>query len=326
MEHSEDPMDFLDEGWWASVLSEVDDIFGRDTKQSETESDGKLDWSLAQHLFSQEEVIELPVVGYNKGGLLVGDKQVQGFVPLSHLVDCPQEEDEDAREAFLASFQGTRLCLKIIECDPAQERIVLSERAAQAGPGCRKQLLDSLNPGDCVEGRVTNVTDFGAFVDLGGLEGLIHVSELSWGRVRHPSEIVEVGQQISVCVMEVDRERGRVPLSRKRLLPNPWEDADQLYQPGMLTEAVITSLVSFGAFAQLKTGIEGLIHTSQMELQPGARPGDVLQEGQRVLVEVLNVEPERHRLGLRLHKQLSVPQSLEPANVSNGQEQTAPTG
>jgi small subunit ribosomal protein S1 len=260
-----------------------------------------MDWDLAMELYELDKIISLNVSGFNRGGLLVNGEGLQGFVPVSHLVEVPAEKAEAEQEACLKAYAGRCLELKIIECDPSRGRVVFSERAALAQPGSRNLLLHKLQTGQCVTGTVTNITEFGVFVDLGGIEGLIHVSEISWGRVRHPADVVHYGDQIRVHVIHVDPDRSRVALSIKRLFPNPWETAEERYFPGQVTEAVITSLVPFGAFARLEEGLDGLIHVS--EIQPGApavNMSEVLHEGQHVKVRVLHVDAAKQRLGLSM--------------------------
>jgi small subunit ribosomal protein S1 len=208
---------------------------------------------------------------------------------------------EDERQKKLASYVGRSLHLKIIECEPSQERIVFSERAAQAGEGRRKQLFQSLKPGTVIQGIVTNVTDFGVFVDLGGVEGLIHVSELSWGRVQHPKEVLLVGQKVQALVLQVCEESSRVALSLKRLFANPWETLSDRYKPGDVIAATITDILRFGAFARLEEGVEGLIHISSINLPSGKKDLEsILHTGQNVQVRILHIEVERRRLGLGL--------------------------
>jgi small subunit ribosomal protein S1 len=179
--------------------------------------------------------------------------------------------------------------------------VVFSERAAQAASGSRNQILERLYPGQCVQGSVTNITDFGVFIDLGGVEGLIHVSEISWGRVRHPSDVLEYGQEVQVHVISIDSDRSRVALSLKRMHANPWETAEERYKVGQVVEAVITSMVPYGAFARLEEGLDGLIHVSEMGEDVGdARPEELLVEGQHVQARVLHVDAIRQRLGLSL--------------------------
>ncbi|MCI0554248.1 MAG: S1 RNA-binding domain-containing protein [Anaerolineae bacterium] len=164
----------------------------------------------------------------------------------------------------------------------------------------RAELLHSLQAGVHLKGTVTSITDFGAFVDLGGLEGLIHISELSWGRVPHPNQIVRLGEEIEVQVLEISKERNRVALSLKRMSPNPWENAEAEFAIDTIQSAVVSSVLSYGAFARLKPGIEGLIHISKMPLLDGQTPRDILTEGQEVQVRVLYIDPAHQRMGLRL--------------------------
>jgi small subunit ribosomal protein S1 len=246
----------------------------------------------------------MEVTGHNRGGLLVENKDLLGFVPISHLVQISRKCDENKGfQKELDDYHGKTIRLKVIECDPNRGRVVFSERAAQTDTGSRIQLLDDLDEGDCVHGSITTITDFGAFVDLGGIEGLIHISELSWGRVRHPRDVVSEGQQIEVCVIQIDRDRSRVALSLKRMLPNPWDIAETQYQQGQIVEAVITSIVSFGAFARLNSGLDGLIHASELgnNGSEGAKPNDILHEGQHVQVCILHIDSKRQRLGLSLN-------------------------
>lgn len=294
----------LDEGWWASVLAD-EEAYSTPPKiaSSKVTPSGLVvvDWKRAQGLFEKDEVVELQVYGYNRGGVLVQGNGIQGFVPISHLVDMPCNANEDDRRQILNDYVGRMLELKVIECEPSQERIVLSERAALAGQGRRRQLFNTLKPGEIVHGTVTNVTDFGVFVDLGGLEGLIHVSELSWGRVEHPSVILKVAQPVDALVLMVSEENGRVALSLKRLQSNPWEQLLSNYQAGDVVPAQITAIMRFGAFARLEEGIEGLIHVSTIHMPPGRKDLDgFLAVGQQVKVRVLHIDAERRRLGLGL--------------------------
>ena len=298
----------IDESWWAALLADEE----RSQQQSSSnlphtpEPNGasqpvSIDWNHARQIFIQDETIDLQVNGFNRGGLLVEGADIQGFVPISHLVDLPGEKLEEAREELLSDYVGKSILLKVIECDPDRGRVVLSERAALAEPGKRNQLLDSLQIGTHVNGTVTNITDFGVFIDLGGLEGLIHVSELSWGRVRHPSDTVTLGEKVEVFIINVDGERSRVALSLKRLYANPWDSVESRYQPGQVTEAIVTSILPFGAFARLEEGLDGLIHVSEMgQVDEDINPSDLLFEGQEILVRILQVDASRQRLGLSL--------------------------
>lgn len=296
----------MDESWWTAILSEEDKPAHKDAKPSLPPINKEphplnVDWNHARQIYERDETVSLIVTGFNRGGLLVEGGDMQGFVPISHLVNIPCEKVEEERDRLLSRYMESILVLKVIECDPSRGRVVFSERAAQSEPGRRTALLDMLQPGERVWGLVTNITDFGVFVDLGGLEGLVHVSELSWGRVRHPADMLQVGERIQVYIISVDRERLRVALSLKRLIANPWETAEQRYFPGQVVEAEVTTVMQFGAFARLEDGLDGLIHVSEMAMQDGnARPEEVIHEGMRVRVRILQVEASRQRLGLSL--------------------------
>lgn len=303
----------MNESWWEAVLAEDEaqhaqsnskfsNQNGGEHKYSEEENDENViqpNWEEASRLFEQDQVVNLKVTGCNRGGLLVQGDGLYGFVPLSHLIGI--ECNEDNAEEILDEYKNSQINLKIIECDQDRGRIVFSERAAQASPGSRKRLLESLSPGDCTWGTITNITDFGVFVDLGGVEGLVHVSEISWGRVHHPSDVVSLGQDVEVYVIQIDQDRARIALSLKRLKPNPWEIAEQRYFSGQVVDAVITSIVPFGAFARLEEGLDGLIHVSefsQMDTQVFKDFG--LCEGQKIQARVLHVDASKQRLGLSL--------------------------
>lgn len=260
------------------------------------------DWATARQVYEKDQMVELAVVGYNRGGLLVGWGALRGFVPASHIVAFPSQVAEDARKAALALRVGSRMNLKVIELDPANSRIVLSERAAQAGPGRRTEVLDRLQPGDITRGVVTNVCDFGAFVDLGGVEGLVHVSEVSWGRVSHPRDALSPGQEIEAYVISIDRVQARIALSVKRLQPDPWATVAQRYAVGQLVEGTITHIVPFGAFACIEEGLEGLIHVSELAEGSFMHPRNVVTEGERVRARIMNIDGEGRRIGLSLRR------------------------
>jgi small subunit ribosomal protein S1 len=295
----------LDEGWWDSVLADEENLEPevQDGEARISLSTGALmvDWEKVQSVFDHDEIVDLFVQGFNRGGLLVQGDNIQGFVPLSHLIDTSNELEEEERRTILTNYVGKTIKLKVIECEPSQERVVLSERAALAGEGSRKALFQTLKTGSIVNGVITNVTDFGVFVDLGGVEGLIHVSELSWGRVQHPSEILSLGQPIKVLVLQVSEENARIALSLKRLFRNPWESLAEMYTIGDIVTATITAITRFGVFARLEEGVEGLIHISSIQQGLGQKDLDNLfSTGQVVTVKILHIDIERRRLGLGL--------------------------
>jgi small subunit ribosomal protein S1 len=309
------PSETHDEGWWESVLADEERFSpahrARVPAQAvatttakpalEPETSGEQtqpDWNYAEMVYKQDQIISLCVSGYNRGGLLVEGDRLHGFVPYSHLVDMTCQSDVE-RDNFLAEYVGKDLRLKVIECVPEEGRVVFSERAARADVGRRTELFSNLHPGEIVSGEVTNITDFGAFIDLGGVEGLIHISELSWGRVVHPSHILKLGQKVEVQVIDILPERCRIALSLKRLQANPWEFVGQRYTTNDIVPATITSVVSFGVFARLEEGLEGLVHISEMELN-GVSVRDTYSEGQKIHVRILHIEPQHQRLGLSL--------------------------
>jgi small subunit ribosomal protein S1 len=303
----EEPTPEIDESWWDSVLAEEERYVAPIGKQvvdapsKVEEAKHNPDWNEVRDLYHQDRIVDLEVTGYNRGGVLVEGEDLYGFVPYSHLVDMAANPEKQNRDEGLESYVGRTIRLKVIECAPEDGRVVFSERAALAEPGKRMDLFNTLEPGQNITGTVTNITDFGVFIDLGGVEGLIHISELSWGRVSHPSQIVELGEEVEAQVLEISPERCRVALSLKRLLPNPWENADTDFAVGQVVSAVITSIVSYGAFARLEAGVEGLIHASEMPLDGGKTARDVVNEDQEVQVRILHVDAAHQRMGLSLN-------------------------
>ncbi len=309
----ESPMPVTDDGWWESLLAEdehrappspgrapVHSTAPTEAKNVEEPKNLQVDWAQVQELYHHDGIVTMKVTGNNRGGLLVEGGGLYGFVPFSHLIEMAGRNDLPDREGVLSEYIGKALKLKIIECVPEDGRVVLSERAALAEPGKRSELFHSLQVGERVQGIVTNITDFGVFVDLGGVEGLIHISELSWGRVAHPNQIVEIGQQLAVQVLDLSSERCRVALSLKRLQPNPWEKVATDFSVGQIFPATITGILSFGAFARLDLGVEGLIHASEMLLEEGQTVKDILHTGQQVQVRILHVDAAHQRMGLSL--------------------------
>jgi small subunit ribosomal protein S1 len=257
-------------------------------------------WRLATDALRSDSTLRLPVTGYNKGGLLVSWQDLQGFVPASQLVNFPLLHVAHERLKVLANLQNKTLDLKIIEVNPYKNRLVLSERAALVKAEEKVNLLHRIRPNDILTGHVTNLTNFGAFVDLGGVEGLIHISELSWSRVTHPSQIVQPGQTIRVTVLNVDRERERIGLSHKRLKRDPWHAVEERYKTGDLVTGQVTNIVSFGVFVQLEEELEGLIHISELAEGSFLHPRNVVKQGQHVQARVLKVNGQKKRLALSL--------------------------
>jgi small subunit ribosomal protein S1 len=273
-------------------------------------------WERAAKSHEDGSTLELKVVGYNRGGLLVDLSDVRGFVPASQLLNFPRRVGEEERMNELARYVGKSMRLKVIELDRVHNRLILSERVANLPISRAEQVINSIQAGQAIKGTIRNVTDFGAFVDLGGVEGLIHVSEMSWQRVNHPRDVCTPGAEIEVYVIDVNRDQRRVGLSLKRLRPDPWSLVAQHYHVGEVVDAVITNVVSFGAFARLPEGVEGLIHTSELAEGSFLHPRDVVKEGQVVKVRIMNIEPTRQRIGLTMR--LADDSRIHPREAPSG--------
>ena len=260
------------------------------------------DWDRMREVHAHDETIEMTVVGSNRGGLLVEWGTLRGFVPASQLLDFPATPHPQQRQKALNARMDQALALRVIELDETANRLILSERAARALPGERAGLLTRVRPGDIVTGTVTNLCDFGAFVDLGGLEGLIHISEMSWGRVGHPADMLRRGDPVEAWVLDVHPDAGRIALSLKRLRPDPWETVHLRYQVGELVTGTITNVVDFGAFARIEEGLEGLIHVSELADGQFLHPRNVVGEGQTIRARILHIDGRARRLGLTLRE------------------------
>ena len=254
------------------------------------------DWEKARELLQKETVVEVTVTGHNRGGILVRWNRLEGFIPSSHLVSVGYSADR--REAW-EGMRDKQLDVKVIEVDQDRRRLIFSEREAQREWRARQKarLLAELKEGDKVPGQVTGLRDFGAFVNLGGADGLIHVSELAWHRVDHPRDILRIGQEIEVYVLSLDHERNRIALSRKRLLSDPWDDATVRYHEGQLVGGVVTNVVDFGAFVALDDGLEGLLHLSEMGDGSLSEPHSYVKKGDRLSLRISHLEPEKRRVG-----------------------------
>ena len=256
------------------------------------------DWDEAKRIFDEGEIVESTVIGNNKGGLIVNFGQIRGFVPGSQLISNQYGSQRPSR---WNQMTGEQLRLKIIEVDRERNRLIFSERAvAEELKQEKLKFLDELNEGDVLGGRVTSLANFGAFVDIGGIDGLIHLSELAWTRISHPREVLKVGDEIEVFILNVDHEQQRVALSLKRLEPEPWSEVFQHYQINQVTEASITKITDFGAFARIDNRIEGLIHISELSDRNINHPREIVSEGQEVQVRIIHIDPERQRMGLSL--------------------------
>ncbi len=260
------------------------------------------DWIKAEEMLASGEILEVEIIGYNKGGAIVPFGRLRGFVPISHMTEMSSGMGDRRRQQRLAQLRGISLPLKVIEVDRRRRRLVLSQREAQKEWDAkrREELIETLEEGQVRTGRVSGMRDFGAFVDLGGADGLIHISQLAWHRVDHPREILKVGQEIDVYVMRIDREANRISLSLKKILPNPWDTVTERYHENQLVEGTISRLVDYGAFAEIEPGVEGLLHVSQLSRGSVENVAEVVQEGETHLLRIVNIDKKRQRIGLSL--------------------------
>lgn len=260
------------------------------------------EWRWLQDLYDGRVVTTARAIGCNRGGLLVRLGGSIGFVPASQLADVPECLGTEELRGELEAMVGRELQVKLIELDRSRNRIICSERATAWSDDEISARLGSLESGQVIRGEVRSLCEFGAFVDLGGIDGLIHISELSWERVGHPSDVLQVGQEVEVYVLSVDPTQRRIALSLKRLQPDPWRLVDERYEVGDMVDVVITNVVDFGAFARVPEGVEGLIHISELAEGQFLHARNVVQEGDRVSARVLNIDPASHRLGLSLRQ------------------------
>ena len=264
---------------------------------------GEKGWRVLQQRFEEGQSFEAQVSGYNKGGLLVNVEGVHAFVPLSQVVGVRPERVENG-ESALAQMVGKTLHLKVIEINRRRNRVILSERAAlqEWRSQQKERLLSELREGDIRRGKISSIRSFGVFVDLGGADGLAHLSELSWERNKAPEELFKVGEEIDVYIMKVDQETKKIALSLRRARPEQWEEIVDKYNVGQVVPGVITKLVTFGAFARIDGPVEGLIHVSELVDRRISHPKEVVKEGDIVPLKILRVERDRHRLGLSLRR------------------------
>jgi small subunit ribosomal protein S1 len=279
------------------------------------------DWEEAARLYEEGGITSCKVIGFNKGGLLVQFNRIRGFVPASQVAQLHGRTAAEERQQALQRMVNQEIPLKVIEVDRDRNRLVFSERSAtQEWRKAQKQrLLTELQPGDILTGRVNQLTNFGAFIDLGGADGLAHISELSWQRVNHPREVLTNGQEVQVLVVEIDRDRERIGLSLRKLQENPWDTIDQRYSLGQLITGPVTNVTPFGAFVQVEEAVEGLIHASELDVDPQVQPRDVLQPGQEVTAKVISLDRQRQRMGLSLRR-VTEDQQRENESSANGED------
>ena len=266
---------------------------------------GERGWRVLQDYLDQNQAFEGYVTGSNKGGLLVNVEGVNAFVPLSQIVSGPDRSSPENTQRALTDWVGRNITLKVIELNRRRNRAILSERAAvqEKRAAEKERLLLELHEGDVREGRITSIRDFGIFVDIGGADGLVHLSELSWERTpKSPHDLFKVGDEVPVFVLKVDNESKKIALSVRRAQPERWEEIVSRYREGQIVPGLITKLAPFGAFVRLEGPIEGLIHISELVDRRINHPKEVVEEGDVVPVKIVRIEYERHRLGLSLRQ------------------------
>jgi small subunit ribosomal protein S1 len=261
-------------------------------------------WQRAKESLDRGDIYKSQVTGYNKGGLVVPYEGVPGFVPASQVTGLPRRMSEEERMQRLSQQVSREIVVRVIEVDRKRKRLVMSEEAAQRAwrDQRRKDFVEELTAGQTVHGVVRSLTNFGAFVDLGGVDGLIHISELSWQPVKHPNQVVHVGDEVDVRIVNLDKEQGKIGLSLRQLQPDPWTIIEQTFAVGQLVKGVVTNLVEFGAFVRLENGVEGLVHVSELADVEVTHPSDVVSRGETYLLEIIRIDPERRRIGLSLRR------------------------
>ncbi len=291
----------LDDSWWNSLLDSANKYQGTDktaTNHHAENEDIEIDWELMEEYFRNDEVFSVQATGYNKGGLLVRGENFKGFIPNSHIKEIAKIQSASARFQALKQYVGSDMQVKVIECDQKTGKLILSERAAENAPGRRLDVFDDLSIGSVVEGEVTNITKFGIFLDLGGIEGLIHVSEISWGKVNHPADVVKIGDIVKASVISVDKEKMRIALSIKQLMPNPWIEFNEHYLVGDVITVTIKKVVGYGVFADIEDGIEGLVHISDIQSKDATMNIDDLKVGEKIIVTIKAIDVEKRRLSM----------------------------
>jgi len=265
----------------------------------------QISWENVEKLVTSDTVIDSKVIGFNKGGLIVAVEGLRGFVPSSQISALRRSQSTgDTPEQRWQKMIGQPISVRVIEVDRERRRLILSERAAstESRQSIKERVIEELEEGKVYTGRVTSLANFGAFININGADGLVHLSELSWDHIDHPREVLEVGQEVKVKVINVDKEKKRIGLSVRALQNDPWRSRVEKYSVGQLVEGVITRLTKFGAFARLEGDIEGLIHISEIAEHRIEHPKEVLKEGEVKSLRVIRIDPDQHRIGLSLRK------------------------
>jgi small subunit ribosomal protein S1 len=272
---------------------------------SYTRAREEVSWQKIEEMLASKDSCHSKIVGYNKGGLIVPVEGLRGFVPASQIsLSRRAGMSGETPEQRWSKMVGEEIDVCVIEVDRERRRLILSERAAstETRETLKERVIEELKEGEVRNGRVTSLAEFGAFVNINGADGLVHLSEISWDRINHPSEVLKVGQDVKVKVISIDRDKKRIGLSIRQLQDDPWVDRTTRFQIGMLVEATITRLTKFGAFARLEKDLEGLIHISEISEKRIDHPKEVLKEGDTVTLRIIKIDPANHRIGLSLRR------------------------
>lgn len=262
-------------------------------------------WENVEKMITDETVFDTKIIGFNKGGIIAAIGALRGFIPSSQISAARRAQSTgDKPEQRYQKMVGQPISVRIVEVDRERRRLILSERAAssESRSELKERVISELEEGKTYTGRVTSLADFGAFVNINGADGLVHLSEISWDHVTHPKEVLEVGQEVNVKVINIDREKRRIGLSIRALQDDPWRDRMEKFSVGQLVEGAITRLTKFGAFARLEGDIEGLIHISELSENRVEHPKEVLHEGDVKTLRIIRIDPDQHRIGLSLRK------------------------
>ncbi|MBI5964891.1 MAG: S1 RNA-binding domain-containing protein [Chloroflexi bacterium] len=265
----------------------------------------EMSWENVEKMIADETVIDTKIIGFNKGGLIVAIGNLRGFVPSSQISASRRAQSTgDTPEQRWQKMVGQAISVRIIEVDRERRRLILSERSTstESRSSMKDRVISELEEGKIYSGKVTSLADFGAFVNINGADGLVHLSELSWDRLAHPKDLLEVGQEVKVKVINIDRDKKRIGLSMRALQDDPWKNRVEKFSVGQLVEGTITRLTKFGAFARLEGDIEGLIHISELSENRVEHPKEVLKEGETKTLRVIRIDGEQHRIGLSLRK------------------------
>lgn len=265
----------------------------------------QLAWENVEKMITDETVFDTKIIGFNKGGLIAAVGNLRGFIPSSQISAARRAQSTgDKPEQRYQKMVGQPISVRIVEVDRERRRLILSERAAstESRSELKERVISELEEGQTYTGRVTSLADFGAFVNINGADGLVHLSEISWDHVTHPKEVLEVGQEVNVKVINIDRDKKRIGLSIRALQEDPWRNRMAKFSVGQLVEGAITRLTKFGAFARLEGDIEGLIHISELSENRVEHPKEVLHEGDVKTLRIIRIDPDQHRIGLSLRK------------------------